>query len=462
MIGIIIDNFIRINKYKLSDLHIKAIKDKFTYSNNQYYQLKAIGKKVSEYMKTIRSYWESQDGQWLYLSRGLVSQLEGLLKEWGIEYYFEDNRVKKQNINIMINPDLELRKYNKRAFSELEQYENAILIAPPGAGKTKVMVSLIAKLQQPTLIIVHTSAIYKHWIKEIKENLIYNSKIGEITAGKYDLYPITVSTIQTLDHLTWNDYEVLNSYFGNVIIDECHHLSAFVFNRVINRFKSFYRFGSTASYTRKDKKEVLFFNTISHNIVEVKEQELIDEDKFVPVQVYPIYLSGFKWEFKNDFVEMVSELSINEYRNKIIIKKVIEDSKKYNVLVFVDRKEHCRELYEKINNLVPCCMLTSKISNKKRDKIVKDIVEDKIKILIATSSLIGEGADIPILNCLHLIMPSNNYELLRQRVGRIRRVYEGKKEAILRDYIDDDCTYLSNIGKKRLGYYKKMGLEIMK
>jgi len=460
IINIIVDNLVRIPISKLTEIQLNAIKQQFEYHNAQYYTLQAIGKKMPVYMKKIRSYSTSYDKNYLQLTRGTLPQLRELLDKWDLRYFISDCRIKLEEQNWKLNPSLKLRSYNQRVINELKQYENAILLAPPGSGKTKAMIGLMAEIKQPTLIMVHTGEIYKHWIKELNECLIYDKPIGQITAGKYDIYPITISTIQTLDHLGYRDYETLNKSFGMIIISEVHHISAWTFHKVVNKLSAYYKFGETASAKRKDQKQILFYDTISHNIVEVTDQDMVKENVFMPAIVYPVHLIGFKYNFNNDFVNLVNELTLNETRNNIIADLAVKDAQKHNVLILTGRKEHCKSLYEKISEKVPCHFITSKKSNKQRDKIIKDIRDNKVKVLVATYSLIGEGANIPILDCLHLTTPSHNYELLKQWTGRVRRVFGDKKNAVIRDFIDDDCEYLKHIGKKRIKFYEKMGLAV--
>jgi superfamily II DNA or RNA helicase len=106
-------------------------------------------------------------------------------------------------------------------------------------------------------------------------------------------------------------------------------------------------------------------------------------------------------------------------------------------------------------------VFTSKVKIKNRVEIVKDINNGNTKVLVATINLLSEGANIPILSCLHLVTPSNNIELERQKIGRIRRVVEGKKSPVVRDYVDEKNEFLSNMAKSRKKHYKKLNFNVI-
>jgi len=111
--------------------------------------------------------------------------------------------------------------------------------------------ALIASKKQPALIITHRKQIYDQWIERIENFLqIPKREIGQIGSNKKLVKtPITVAMVQTLARI--DNLKKISDNFGLVIIDECHHIPAQSFRKVITQFNPYYLYGLTATPIRK-------------------------------------------------------------------------------------------------------------------------------------------------------------------------------------------------------------------
>jgi len=454
MIKIYVDNVIRIKLQDIKPKLLAIIENKFTYANPQYWKVIRMGFNTNE-KRYIKTYNIISD--YLILSRGCITILKEILDSYNIKYRIVDNRVVCPYDNIIFTSSL--YDLQKKSALELALYSQQLFIAPPAAGKTRTMIYLMSLLKQKTIIIVHTSEIFKAWYSELS-NSLNKQKIGIIGFGKRNIQPITVAMIQTLMRFKKLEWEKINNNFGCVIVSECQHVPSSMFFNVINRFKAKYRYGETASKTRKDGKQFLMYDCISHRKVEITEEDMKEIKRSLFVIIYFLNCNYFKIK-NNDWHFILDKLIKNKKRNELIVSEVIKDvNNDHSVLVLSDRKAHCYILDEMLKQKgINSVVMTSDVKYDDRKKIVDKINSKIIKVLIATSNLISEGANIPILSSLHLVTPSNNFELTKQRIGRIRRIVEGKKEPIVKDYVDEGNEMLLNMKKNRRKYYKKLGFD---
>jgi len=484
MIHIKIDNVIRIPIKEISNILKNNIKNEFTYSNIEFLKIKNILKNIKnnlyknyryinlkrqlEYRlryisPVIRSYRISKNRKTLIIPRGAIDKIINIFKKFNIKYKIINKTITGKKINYNFKNKILLSLFQKDALKKLLKNDQGLFISPTGSGKTRIMLALICYFKKTTMVIVHTTEALRHWKNEILKTLdnIKKKQIGQLGAGKKIIKPITIAMLQTLWRLDKKEMNAINKYFGIIIISESHHTPPNITYKVINKLKSKYRFGESASKTRKDGKEPLIFDSISHNIIEVYDTEKDISKRILIPKVKFIHLQDFKYDFFNDYAYMITALINNDFRNNKIIEEIFEDVKRnHKILVLSDRVKHCKIIYSKLKNKkINAKLIIGSTDFEKREKIIKNI--DKHDVIIATSNLASESINIPILSSLHLVTPSNNFELLKQRTGRIRRVLKNKKSPIIKDYIDINCDYLVNIAKNRYRFYKKLGYSIL-
>ena len=474
---IILSRVISIKKSVVSSQILETLENLATYTDPQWIIKRMKGFRVSEEERYLFSYRTSSDDQWLFFSRGLLPKLLEVFSSNCILVNIIDKRVELSPLLIKLKSNVTLFNYQQRALKELVSGEDAILVSDCGSGKTVIGAALIASLQQPTLIVVNTLEIMKQWITSITEfvDLWKYSTIGIIGQGKYKVRPITVATFQSLDNLNKEEWKVLNEKFGCLIMDEVQHASSESLNRIANFSKAKYRFGLTATPKRKDKREFLVFDSVSHRQIKVDESELETEGRCVSASVRfitssdPVIMpmmkrwNGIKKIDDNNWGQLYTDISANKIRNELIINTVVKTVKMGHLcLLLSNRVNHCELLFNKLVELgYTVALVLGKQNREERKETMKQVRNGEIDITIATNNLAAEGLDIPILSCVHLLMPTANESFLKQATGRIRRVSDGKVSPLVVDYVDKENDVLFGMYTRRLKFYKTFGFQIL-
>ena len=172
--------------------------------------------------------------------------------------------------------------------------------------------------------------------------------------------------------------------------------------------------------------------------------------------------TNFEYPYNDDYQQMITSLTKNTERNKLISMSATELSIETlgTVLVVSDRKEHCKELANLIRGyqVVDVELLTGDIPKGKRKQIVEKVQSGKVDILVATASLLGEGFDYKNFAGLVLATPIKSAIKLEQIVGRIRRTDNGKEPPVIYDYLDKHAVLRASY-QTRFDAYKKMGVK---
>ena len=344
-----------------------------------------------------------------------------------------------------------LRPYQEKAKRQMLKYPVGVLEASTGSGKTTIALAIIVERKQRTLIIVHSKELLYQWQGAIKQFL--GIDCGLIGAGKFQIKPITVGIINTvnkrLDDLTEN--------FGHVICDECHKITASSWSETLQDFPAKYYLGLTATPFRRDGLGHAIFASIGPKIHKVDKKMLLDTGAVLRPNVFRIP-TNFRYVFSNDYSTMISSLTKDENRNNLIVDEIAMDLKKYqeNIIVVSDRKHHCESMNKILQEKykIKGRVLTGAGKKKDREEIVKEVKTGQCKVLFATISLIGEGFDSPNLTALFLTTPVKFSGRLIQCVGRVLRPSKNKQPRVY-DFRDNQIELLKYTGYSRDRVYIK-------
>ncbi len=248
-----------------------------------------------------------------------------------------------------------------------------------------------------------------------------------------------------------------------VLVDECHHIPAKTFRKVITKLNPYYLYGFTATPKRKNNDEKLIYiylGKILHtvnNIFSDQNREYdtkTDNEKSTKVIIKNTEIE-VPFKVKIDNFQILSKIIIfDSNRNKLIVDDVIKEAAGGNkCLILTERKEHVEMLNYYLKGDHEIIALTGELTDKQRKEKLKQIESGDFQILIATGQLIGEGTDFPNLNCLFLAYPFAFEGKLIQYIGRIQRGQNSEKT--IYDYRDIKIAYLEKFYKKREKYYKK-------
>lgn len=402
---------------------------------------------------------EVEDG-YLSLPRGCFDEVHTLLENNQISVSLDDKRqIGSRLKGLKFNG--ELRKEQKKAVATMAKYDTGILHAPTAFGKTVTAIGVIYKRKVNTLILVHSRQLLDQW-KERLSAFLGACEIGIIGGGKHKASgQVDIATYQSLVKRKDNSVDPILYNYGQVIIDECHHISAPNYERLLSEVHAKYTLGITATPHRQDGHQPIIFmqaGPIRHVVTE-KSVHFIQQVQLSTLQTdFPpeLYIDRERPHISDVYRCLMN----NEERNKLIISDVLSIiAQQRNPIVLTERREHADIL---------CSLLAEKEikfqllrgAMKAKDRVYAMANLDEVQVLVATGKYIGEGFDLPKLDTLFLALPISWKGLLAQYVGRIQRQFEGKDKVMVFDYLDISLPMLQRMYLKRAKGYTAMGYTI--
>lgn len=348
----------------------------------------------------------------------------------------------------------DLRDYQEKAVKDILEYENGVLEAGTGAGKTVMALRIIAERKQRTLVIVHTKELLNQWQERaIKFLGLRPEEIGVIGDGKCRLgMRFTVGIVNSI----FNKQEELRNEFGHIVVDECHRTPSRTFNESVGSLNAKYKLGLTATAGRNDNLTDLIFWYLGPSRHCVNKKMLI-EDGHIVMPRFIIRSTGYTAHEKLacDYVHLIQDLTQNETRNKLICADIADAYQRNSqIIILSDRKPHCVELQrillEKYS--ISARLLTGDTKTDERRRIITGIGEYKAPV-IATGQLIGEGFDSKELDTMFITTPIKFKGRITQYIGRLMRPNGGKERPVVYDYVDWDVKPLRTSAHSRMRVY---------
>ena len=204
----------------------RQIKSELVTENPNWVTAMSMGKSVWGIDQKLRFYKESDDHLTLTAPIGYLASLKAI----NPLVMVVDNRYESKlpiNINYK-HQEFPLYSYQDAAVNAMSAVENGVLCAITAAGKTVMACALIAKIAQPTLILVDTIELANQFTARLLQ-FTDLQKVGRIGSGKFDVQPVTVATLQTITRM--DDDELKQLRFGAVIVDEVHVVPAVTYAR---------------------------------------------------------------------------------------------------------------------------------------------------------------------------------------------------------------------------------------
>jgi len=260
------------------------------------------------------------------------------------------------------------------------------------------------------------------------------------------------------------DFTTENHLFitDGVLSSNCHHVPASTFLKVISYFSSYYLYGLTATPYRRDKLENMMFATMGLPNAVVERKEIKKKGSIITPSIIKRVVPAQKYE-GNDFHYIIKELLIpNEDRLNTIVQDILFEASQNNYCIVIStRKQYCEMILERlIPNWPKVVIATGDHTRKHNDEQVAKIDNGEVNVLITTFELLGEGFDVQKLNRGFLTLPFREKARVEQTVGRIQRTCEGKTDAILYDYVDENIGILKNQFRHRALVYRNLGMSI--
>jgi superfamily II DNA or RNA helicase len=356
-------------------------------------------------------------------------------KNKSIREVLDEDLVKKINPNSMQKEALarikELRENGK---------DKALLISATGTGKTYLS-AFDAQLfnARKLLFVVHRENITRASLNTFK-SIFGNSKtMGLYTGNEKNINTDFVfSTVQTISkeiHLSNFDPKE----FDYIVIDEAHHATADSYKSILNYFKPKFLLGMTATPERTDDFDV--FKLFDYNIAsEIRLHRALEEEMLSPFHYYGI--SDFI--VNNEVIE--DEYDFNSLTSDARVNHIIEASQKYSCdsgvvrgLVFCRETRDCKELADKFSKrgFKSKALLAENNISEREEAILKLESEDLNNKLdyIFTVDVFNEGVDIPKVNQVVMLRPTQSAIIFVQQLGRGLRKSENKEYLTVLDFI---------------------------
>jgi superfamily II DNA or RNA helicase len=414
---------------------------------------------------------EIVDG-YLALPRGCEEALMDVIYQHGIKYTITDKTNIGKQIDVAFNGML--RSDQQQAVDTLTSYRIGVLSAATAFGKSVVAANIIAKRKENTLILVHTKALMDQWVAVLSKFLTINceapieqprrgrkriwSPIGCVGGGKDRRSGIIdIAIMQSL--LEDDGIKGYVRDYGMVIVDECHHISAFNFEKIMRFANARYVYGLTATPIRKDGHQPIIFMQCGAIRHIATSNTSADYERVL----MPRFISTKGVVEENEpYTNIIRRLAEDRTRNEIIVRDAVEVLNAGRTpIILTALTSHVECLCEM---LLPYCQNIVRLigtDSAKQKRLVMDRMRavpiNKKMIIVATGRYVGEGFDFPRLDTLLLALPVSWKGIVAQYAGRLHREYKSKTSCQIYDYIDLATPVCEKMYRKRLKAYKTIG-----
>lgn len=445
-----------IEKKDLPSPFLTRLKRLAAFQNPMFYEKQSLRLSTARIPRIISCFEEHPEH--IAIPRGCLDGLEELFGEHGVKLAIDDTRIAPAGPSYSFHGTL--REAQQEAINEILKHDLG-LSAPPGFGKTVIGAHLIAKRGCSTLVLVHRKELLDQWIARLSLFLgIEPKQIGRIGAGKNKPNGmLDVAMIQSL--VRKDEVDDLVAGYGQVIVDECHHLPAVSFERVLNEVKARYVVGLTATPYRRDGHQPIIHMQCGpvRYKVHTKSQEARAQFKHLLIcRTTDFVIDNPDLSIQAIYAALVAD----EKRNSLIlddVRQAIHEGR--SPVLLTERKEHLDILAERLQGEVKhLIVLSGRLSAKERRETMERLAaipENEVRLIAATGRYLGEGFDDPRLDTLILAMPFSWKGTIVQYAGRLHREHPGKQEVRVYDYVDANVPKLLRMHRKRLRGFGDIG-----
>jgi len=334
------------------------------FQNPEFYKAQAMRLPIWDKPRVISC--SEEFAQHLALPRGCLQEVSELLKEHGIRVLIRDERYTGNSIEVTFQGNL--RDDQAEAIRQMLLHEEGVLCAPTAFGKTVAAAKLIADRAVNTLILVHREQLLEQWRARLAAFLDLPPKaIGQVIGGKDKRTGlIDVALLQSLQRK--GEVKDCVAEYGQVIADECHHLTAFSFEQVMRQVKAKFIVGLTATPTRKDGHHPIIFMQCGPIRFNLSAREAAERSPFRHL-VLP-RPTDFRMQLESTdrtILDAYAALVTNEERNQQIVADIIQAVREGRTpLVLTNRTDHLARLASGLTEIQHVFILKGGISKKQR------------------------------------------------------------------------------------------------
>jgi superfamily II DNA or RNA helicase len=398
--------------------------------------------------------------QHIALPRACLEAARTLLRENGIRPELQDERSAGTALQVEFRGVL--RPDQQQAVDAMLAHDAGVLCAPTAFGKTVTAAALIAARGVNTLILVHRAELLRQWRERLQSFLAEASdgsqgrpNIGAIGGGKSKpTGQIDIALMQSL--CRQGEVNALVEDYGHIVVDECHHLSAFSFEAILKRAKAKYVLGLTATPIRRDGRQPIIFMQCGPT------RHTAEKPAGAPqtLEIVPRYLSARVAAGDDAPIQQVFQVIASDAARTAQVADEVTAAftAGAKVLVLTERTEHLDALRQALGTRVsPLLVLHGRMSAKQRATLLQELEAlpaDAPRVLLSTGKLVGEGFDHAPLDTLVLAMPISWKGTLAQYAGRLHREHASKSSVRIVDFVDEGHPALLRMWERRQRGYQ--------
>ena len=375
--------------------------------------------------------------------------------------YLNEKIIRKQKQQAVSEQVVELENYRLKpnkmqvAFVKnvmemrAQHIDRALLLSSTGTGKSLASAFMLREMgTRRALFIVHREQIAKQTLKSYKRVFGSSRTYGLLSGNSRELgAEFLFATMQMMSkeeirsHYSPEDFDV-------IILDECHHVGAESYQKIMQYFKPKFWLGMTAS---PDTNQYDIYSIFDHHIAyEIRLQQALEEDLLCPFHYFGITDLEINGEVFDDnagvknFSNLISDARVDYVIDKANYYGFSGDRVKG--LIFCSRKDEAKELSKKFNERgLRTEVLTGEDTQERRESVIARLTndedgEDQLDYIF-TVDIFNEGVDIPEINQVIMLRPTQSPVVFIQQLGRGLRKYEGKEYVVILDFIGN---YMNN------------------
>jgi superfamily II DNA or RNA helicase len=455
----------------------------------------------ARFMKAYtKGWWDNEKKKWCHwdgyrrlLSKnkkgcffltGLVNRAKDLLDNYHVEYEVIDNRKEPKNckpIKIKNEKKIDKRPYQDDVFKTCLLNSRGIVKAATGSGKSIMILQLVAQRNVRTNVYVTGVDLLYQLHNTFK---FFGIDAGIIGDGQCEIKKINIISIWTAASALGAKYKPMGdddmgrkeklaesnkALIADAIkksqmnvFDECHCISTDTVQIINNNsISSYYSYGFSGTPWREDNSELLIEGVCGSIICNITATELINSGYLVRPTIHFISIPKSTKKYNKKYPSVYKNYVVeNDIRNSKIVKaadKLVASGRK--TLILVKSIKHGKILFDELSLKHSVHFLSGSVSSYTRNEIKKSFSEGNIDILIA-SVIFDQGIDLPVLSGLILAGSGKSSGRALQRIGRVIRLCEGKKNAIVVDFIDNEKFLLDHTRSRAEIYRTEPGFVL--
>ncbi len=432
------------------------------FQNPEFYKKQALRFSTHATPRVLTCAEESE--AYIGLPRGCQDELHQLIRDWGSTPVLVDERVAGNPIDLTFHG--ELTPVQERGAAAMLACETGMLVAPPGVGKTVLGAYLIAQRKVSTLVLVHRKPLLDQWVEQLSVFLgLPKKSIGVLGGGKRrPTGQVDVAMLQSL--VRKGQVADLVAGYGHVVVDECHHVSASSFERVLAEVKARYVTGLTATPHRRDGHDPIISMQLGPIRFTTSAKEAATDRGFAHHLVVRDTNFTTSWAPGGSIQELYSDLAADEHRNAIVVDDLLTAvSTGRSPLLLTERRDHLEWFAQRIGPAVRnMVVLHGGLGARARKAALARLAAipaDEERVVLATGRYVGEGFDDTRLDTLFLALPVAWKGTVAQYAGRLHRRHRGKTVVRIHDYRDGEVAVLGRMLEKRLRAYRSLGYVML-